>query len=163
MRDMEQMYIEQFQPVYRFVLSLCRDPAQAEEITQQTFFKAIKAVDRFDGRCTLRVWLCQIAKNLYFDESRKRKRQLPIESAPTGTSDDVEAQILRQERARELHGALHLLPEPYKEVFSLRVFAELPHAEIAQLFHKSESWARVTYYRAKLMLMNELKGDETDE
>lgn len=160
MQQFEQVYTEHFDYVYHFVLGLCRDPSLAEEIAQQSFFQAIKGINRFDGRCTMRAFLCQIAKNTYFSHVRKHKRLAPMETLPEAYSDGLDVQMLSAERSRALHAALHRLPEPYKEVFSLRVFAELPHTEIAKLFGKSESWARVTFHRARLILQEKTEEDE---
>lgn len=156
----EQIYIEHFQAVYRFILSLCRDQALAEELTQEAFFKAIKGIDSFRGDCSLRAWLCQIAKNLYFGHQRRHRRILPEQYAPPDATPSAESQILSAERTRALHAALHKLAEPFKEVFTLKVFAELPHNEIAKLFNKSESWSRVTYHRAKQQLLRMMEEDD---
>ena len=156
----EQIYIEHFQAVYRFILSLCRDESLAEELTQDAFFKAIKGIDSFRGDCSLRAWLCQIAKNAYFSHQRRHKRILPEQDAPPDSTPSAESQILSAERTRALHAALHKLNEPFKEVFTLKVFAELPHPDIAKLFGKSESWSRVTYHRAKQQLLKMMEEND---
>lgn len=148
MTDFEPIYRAYFGPVHKYILSLCRDTALAEEITQETFLKAMESIDSFDGSCKLSVWLCQIAKNSWYGRLRRRKRLAPEEDMPE-TCGDMEQLLLDREEARRVHKALHVLPEPYKEVFSLRIFGELPFAQIAELFGKTESWARVTFYRAK--------------
>ena len=156
MEDFDEVYRACFPEIYRFALALCRDPSLAEELTQETFFKALKAIDSFSGNCSLTTWLCQIAKNEYFSYRRKNNCQtdeLPLE-LPSG--EDVEQRFADRETALAVHEALHRLREPYKEVFSLRTFAELPFAQIGLLFGKTESWARVTYYRAKVLLKEEL-------
>ena len=156
MEDFDEVYRACFPEIYRFLLALCRDPSLAEELTQETFFKALKAIDGFTGSCSLTTWLCQIAKNEYFSYRRKNRAQtdeLPIE-LPSG--EDIEQRFTDRETALAVHEALHRLREPYKEVLSLRTFAELPFAQIGLLFGKTESWARVTYYRAKVLLKEEL-------
>lgn len=156
MEDFDEVYRACFGEIYRFALALCRDPSLAEELTQETFFKALKAIDSFSGNCSLTTWLCQIAKNEYFSYRRKNRVQadeLPIELP---SDEDVEQRFADRETALAVHEALHRLREPYKEVFSLRTFAELPFAQIGLLFGKTESWARVTYYRAKVLLKEEL-------
>ena len=152
MEEFEDIYREYFGSVYRFALGLCRDETLAEEITQETFFRAMENRSGFRGQSSLFVWLCQIAKNYYFTLLRKQKRRLGNETAE-GTSEDIEHGFLEQEDARRLHRLLHELKEPYKEVFSLRVFGELPFTQIGELFGKSDSWARLVFYRAK----NELR------
>jgi len=153
--DFQEVYDLYFKDVYKYALSLSRDPQIAEEITQETFFKALKSIDSFRGQCRLYVWLCQIAKNTYITHSQKQRRAAPEMEAPSGES--LEERILTRESAFEIHKVLHRLPEPYKEVFSLRVFGELSFSQIGELFGKTESWARVTYHRARLKIKEEIQ------
>lgn len=154
MDDFQEIYNMYFTDVYKYVLSLCREPQLAEEITQETFFKAMKNLDGFRGQCRLFVWLCQIAKNTYF--SHQGKSSTSFDAEPEA-SQSVEEAILQKETAFEIHRILHHLPEPYKEVFSLRVFGELSFKQIGILFGKTENWARVTYYRARVKIKEELQ------
>ena len=156
MTEFEEVYRLYFRDVYRYCLALTRDEQMAEEVTQETFFKALRAIDQFDGKCRLYVWLCQIAKNTYFSIQRKKRdrSELP-EDIPSGES--LEERLLTKEAAFEIHQLLHRLEEPYKEVFSLRTFGELPFRQIGELFGKTESWARVTYHRARLKIKEELQ------
>lgn len=156
MEDFDKVYRACFPEIYRFALALCRDPSLAEELTQETFFKALKAIDGFSGSCPLTTWLCQIAKNEYFSYRRKNRAQVDELSVELPSDEDIEQRFTDRETALAVHAALHRLREPYKEVFSLRTFAELPFAQIGLLFGKTESWARVTYYRAKVLLKEEL-------
>ncbi|MCH5197309.1 MAG: sigma-70 family RNA polymerase sigma factor [Oscillospiraceae bacterium] len=155
MADFEAIYTLHFNNVYKYVFSLCRDEALAEEITQEAFFKAMEHLSRFDGKCTLYVWLCQIAKNTYYTYLKKQKRFVPETDIGLSwqTEPDFEVMLFDKESAWMLHKLLHRLDEPYKEVFSLRVFGELPFYQIGELFGKSDSWARLIFYRAK----NELR------
>lgn len=155
MSDFEEVYNLYFRDVYKYALSISRDAAMAEEITQETFFKALQSIDRFDGRCRLYVWLCQIAKNTYLSLCRKQHRGEEFEEEPG--DDGIEADIMAKEDSLAIHRILHDLPEPYKEVFSLRTFGELSFAQIASLFARTESWARVTYHRAKLQIKERLR------
>ncbi len=155
MADFQEVYDLYFQDVYKYALSLSRDPLVAEEITQETFFKALKTIDSFRGQCRLYVWLCQIAKNSYFTYLGKRRRDAAEPEA--SLEEGPEERLLRKESAFEIHTLLHRLPEPYKEVFSLRVFGELPFGQIGALFGKTESWARVTYHRARLKIKEEME------
>jgi len=144
--EFEAVYAEYFPLIYRYAYSLCRSETIAEDLAQETFLKAMRKIGSFRGECKLEVWLCQIAKNTWFTWCRKHKRQadeLPFE--PFTQDKDPES-------AMELHRALHRLEEPYKEVVSLRALGELPFAQIAELFGKTESWARVTFHRGKLKL-----------
>lgn len=155
MADFQEVYELYFKDVYKYALSLSRDPHVAEEVTQETFFKALKTIDSFRGQCRLYVWLCQIAKNTYFTYSRKQNRAVPEAEGLSGES--LEDHLLTKESAFEIHKALHRLSEPYKEVFSLRVFGELPFSQIGELFGKTESWARVTYHRARMKIKEEMQ------
>ena len=136
---------------------LCKNDAVAEEITQQTFFKALENIDSFNGNCKMRVWLCQIAKNSYFTYLKKEKLKVnDTEIEEEAFFDNLEQTLVDKESAFQIHKQLHKLEEPYKEVFTLRLFGELTFSQIAELFGKTESWARVTYYRAKIKLKEEL-------
>ena len=148
-KDFERIYRENFDTVYRYALSLTRDVYAAEELTQETFFKAMQAIDSFRGDCGVKTWLCGIAKNTFLSEKR-RKHPESLEELPEQAdgADTPEALALDREESRRLHRALHALPEPYKEVFSLRVFGQLSFREIGELFGKTDNWACVVYHRA---------------
>ena len=141
MIDFEEVYRDYLEDVYRFSLALCRDPVLAEELTQETFFRALEHIGQFRGECTLRVWLCQIAKHAWLTHCRRQRRR---------------ERLAQKETAMEVHQVLHSLPEPYREVFALRVLGELSFREIGALFHKTESWARVTFHRARLKIKEAL-------
>lgn len=150
--DFEELYRRFFRDVYLFVLSMSKDPHTAEEITQETFFKALKEIKHFRGNCSVKSWLCQIAKNLYISETRRKK---PVQSDIIGempADSNVEEICIRKGEALSIYKFLHCLNEPYKEVFTLRVLGDLSFKEIAEIFGKQESWARVTYHRARLKI-----------
>lgn len=157
MQDFDNIYSEYFSEVYKFVLSLCQNPSLAEEITQEAFFKTLKSIDSFKGNCSLSTWLCKIAKNTFLSYTRKENRRTdyPLEFIPS--EDNIEARLSDKETAYAIYQVLHTLKEPYKEVFWLRTFGELSFSQIGELFDKTESWARVTYYRAKLFIKEELE------
>jgi RNA polymerase sigma-70 factor (ECF subfamily) len=166
--DIEKLYREYFTPVYRYTLSLVHDPDMAEEITQETFFRALKKINDYRGEASLKVWLCQIARNLSFDSLKRQSKTTALTKhddesddyeLPAGSESDPEEQLLRKQTAMKIHRILHDLKEPYKEVFQLRTFGDLSFAEIGELFGKSESWARVTYYRSRMMIKEELDED----
>lgn len=157
MTDFSEVYDLYFRDVYKYALSLTRNESMAEEITQETFFKALKSIDQFDGKCRLFVWLCQIAKNTYFTHCRKEQRYDRDETDEPVDDGSLEQRFLEKESAFEIHRVLHQLEEPYKEVFSLRAFGELSFRQIGELFGKTESWARVTYHRAKIKIKEELE------
>ena len=157
MTEFDKIYSLYFEDVYKFILSLCRNEAVAEDITQETFFKALKGIHSFHGKCKLSVWLCQIAKNTYFSYYEKEKKYAGNNFLESQTNtDDFEQRLANRELAFEIHKQLHTLDEPYKEVFTLRLFGELSFLQIGNLFEKTESWARVTYHRAKLKLKEDL-------
>ncbi len=162
--NIEELYRIYFDIVYRYIRSISRDELLAEEVTQETFFKALKKVDQFRGDCDVRVWLCQIAKNTLYDHLKKQKKQLTgDEQLETIESDDgelLEEKLAQRSQAIEIHKVLHGLSEPYKEVFSLRTFGELSFREIGMIFGKSENWARVTYYRARVKIREELEHED---
>lgn len=156
MDDFERIYAEYYDAVYGYCLRLTHDHHLAEEVTQESFFKALKTIDSFHGECRLQVWLCQIAKNTYFSLLKKRKHTAPMEGDWPDPAD-LEERLGDKEEALQIHRVLHTLPEPYREVFWLRTFGELSFAQIGELFEKTESWARVTYHRARLKIKEELE------
>lgn len=159
--NIEELYRTYFDIVYRYIRSISQDGSLAEEVTQETFFKALKKADQFRGDCDVRVWLCQIAKNTLYDHLKKQKKQLlgdeKLEKAESAGGELLEEKLAQRSQAMEIHKVLHRLSEPYKEVFSLRTFGELTFREIGMLFGKSENWARVTYYRARAKIREELE------
>ena len=157
MEDFDQIYADYFSEVYKFVLSLCHNPSVAEEITQEAFFKALKNIDSFKGDCKLNTWLCKIAKNTFYSYAKKNRRQADYSLEIVIFDEDIEARFADKETAYAIHKVLHKLNEPYKEVFWLRTFGELSFSQIGALFSKTESWARVTYYRAKIMIKEEVQ------
>lgn len=158
MRNFDEIYAEHFTLVYKYILSFCRDPVVAEEITQDTFFRALKNIENFRGDARIETWLCQIAKNTYLKYQAKQGRHASLEDLEEPEPPLVDP--LQKASAFEIHRVLHNLPEPYKEVFSMRTFGELSFREIGQLFTKTESWARVTYHRAKIKIQEQVTQDE---
>ncbi len=157
MTDFEKVYAEHFSDVYRYVLSLCKNESVAEDITQDTFFKALKNIDNFNGTCKLYVWLCQIAKHTYFNYTKKHKNLGLLDDEAIPASSDIEKEIQDKDEVRRMHTILHHLDEPYKEVFTLRIFGDLPFSQIGELFGKTDSWARLIFYRAKKKVQEEMK------
>jgi len=165
MDDFELIYNRYFTAVYCYARSLTRNERDAEELTAETFFKALKAIGRFDERGDIRVWLCQIAKHTWFNQRRVRKRERPLdESGDLPAADEPISETLEnRDTAQRLFALLHRMEEPYKEVFTLRTFCEQPYAQIAALFGKTETWARVTYHRAKTKLLLEMERESFGE
>ena len=168
--EFEQLYRDYFQFIYLYALSLTRDEDLAEEITQETFFRAMEHIDRFEGRSRATTRQCRIAKNLYLSHCRDSRRfaaeaspeDLPAADTPGRTNQhragraagqkDLETALIDREQAMAIHKVLHRLEEPYREVFQLRLFAELSFAQIGEIFGRTEGWARTTYYRAKIKI-----------
>lgn len=160
--EFEKMSREYTSIVYRFLLSLCGNEDLAEELTSETFYQAYLHIDRFRGDCKPETWLCQIAKNALYKEQKRLKRIVTWEQAETtGRDEDILGKIFIQEQALTIYQYLHRLKDPYKEVFMLRVLGELQFKEISDICGKSESWAKVTFYRAKNKLI-ELMEEENE-
>lgn len=149
--ELDEIYRLYAGDVYRFALRLCHNEALAQDIVQDAMLKAVKSIDKFDGKCSLKTYLCTIARNLYFNHlKRADNRNLPLDEAAEKSSEiSLEQQTLDRLDAQRIHRALHKPDEPYKEVFTLRVFAELKYSDIGALFGKTDSWARVIFFRAK--------------
>jgi len=156
--DFDHIYQNCFDPVYRYVLSISENPAVAEEITQETFFKAMRSLDQFQGKSSLKSWLCTIAKNLWLSDQRKKKAQ-PIDDTLQlpDLSAGPEEVIVRQDESMRIHRLLHHLDEPYREVFTLRTLGQLSFRDIGEIFGKSENWACVVYHRARAKLKEKME------
>lgn len=166
MPEFDRIYKEYFNDVFLYIRKLSNENEQiAEEITSETFFKAMRTIDRFRGECDVRVWLCQIAKNCYYTYC-KNSLQLQdieeIESVDNG-EPSIEELMIRREETANIQKLLHDLKEPYKEVFMWRVFGELSFKQIGALYQKSENWACVTFHRARNMIRNRMEGDKNEK
>ena len=156
--DMEQIYMEYAQSVFKFLLSLTHNEDTAEELTQETFYRATYSIDKYDGSCKVSVWLCQIAKHIWYQELEKRKKRDTHELSDDVPSSEISLEdraILASDKAT-LYRAIHLLSEPMKEVVHMRLTGEFSFAEIGEIVGKSEAWARTTFYRAKQKIMEVL-------
>nr|WP_239576194.1 RNA polymerase sigma factor [Enterococcus lemanii] len=161
------MYDFYFREVHLYIRSLCDNESIAEEIAQETFFKALKSIHRFDGKKDIRAWLFTIAKNTYFSYYKKNHRRLcdlavSNEKEVDHTRVDLTERLTRQEDAFTIHQFIRTMSEPYKEVFSLRVFGELSFLQIGKLFGKGDSWARVTYHRARKQIIEYMEEIENE-
>ena len=157
----EKLYQTYYMDVYSYIMTLTKDTGLSEELTQEVFYRAMKS--EFQGRSSERTWLCAIAKNLCTDEFRKRKKEAVFDEEIMDDTDlsnqtNIEHSVISKMENLQIHIALHQLEEPYREVFSLRVFGELSFKEIAMVFGKTENWARVTYHRGKLKLQEKCEG-----
>lgn len=162
--EMDIIYRKYYKDVLLFANSLAGSMDEAEEITQNTFYKAVKNIHKFRGDCDIKVWLCKIARNDYLNYVRKQKRvvlDIDTKDMLESISDDrvnVLGSIEDKESAREIKEILEKLDEPYKGVFTMKVINELPYQGIAKSYGKTESWARVTYYRAKAKIISMMES-----
>ena len=158
MTEFETIYRAYFRDVELYILAICKDAHLAEELTEQVFFQALKALPKFRGDCDIRTWLCAMGRNCYLSYLRKAK--------PTENIDEVqipdprkspEELVFDREQAMNIHRVLHDLPEPYKEVFSLRIFGQLSFQDIGGLFGRTANWACVTYHRARQKICDQME------
>lgn len=160
--NLEALYTACFHKLYRFALSLTRTPSEAEEIVQETFLRALQQANKLPADTNLDAWLFRVAKNVHISRLRKNRPNVGseiLESVSAGV--DIEEQLQQQDEAQHILAALHKLEEPYKEVFTLRALGDVPYKQIALLFGKTESWARVTYHRARLLLTERMNKENT--
>ena len=162
MTDLDEVYSKFSGTVTSYLLRLCGNQQLAEELTQETFYQAVRCIGRFDGKSSISTWLCSIARHLYYDYLRKQKPTVPVtDTIPS--PEDFADRIENRDQAMHAHRVLHALEEPFREVFTLRTFCDLSHSQIAELFGKSESWSRVTYFRARQMLQKAIREDHHEK
>lgn len=158
----EKLYQTYYMDVYSYIMTLTKDASLSEELTQEVFYRAMKS--EFQGKSSELTWLCAIAKNLCTDEFRKRKKETVYDEEAADAvyhpnHTNIEHSVISKMENLQIHIALHQLEEPYREVFSLRVFGELSFKDIGMVFGKTENWARVTYHRGKLKLQERLEDN----
>lgn len=158
MSDIEMAYIQYAQDVHRYLFSLSNNEDLAEELTQETFFRAMRTIHTYDGSCKLSVWFCQIARHIWYQWLDKHSGQKSVELMDDlpGSGSLEEDMVMHMEKTT-LYTAIHHLPEPMREVVHMRLTGEFSFAEIGEILGENENWARVTFYRAKLKLMEEMR------
>lgn len=158
--DFDEIYYLYFRDVFLYIRSLSGNEHIAEEVSQEAFFKALRSIDSFDGSKDIRAWLFTIAKNTYFSHYKKDKMHIGYDTFDEfpDIGVTISENLTNEEDAFIIHQFLHTMGEPYKEVFSLRVFGELPFEKIGKLFGKSSGWARVTYHRARKQIIVYMEG-----
>ncbi|MFT9815979.1 RNA polymerase sigma factor [Lysinibacillus sp. NPDC056185] len=170
MEDLSEIYKSYADEVKRFLICLTTNVDLAEELTQETFYQAVKSIDRYNGECKMSVWLCQIAKHTYYNHLKKEKRyshssveqMMEMGLDVPSNSELPDVGLANRTTFISLHREIHQLKEPYREIFLLRTSINLSFKEIGEIFDKSENWARVTYYRAKLKLVERVRGDHDE-
>lgn len=165
--EFERIYKQYYKEIYYFVLAMSNSDDIAEEITQETFYKALKGIWKFQGECTLKTWLCQIAKNTYRSHLKKQRHvtnekltEVMGASEWERGQEALEDIVIRRNEALSIYRGIRRLEEPYKEVFILRTLNELSFKEIGEIYERKEGWARVTYHRAKLKIQDMLGKEE---
>lgn len=162
MLDLDVLYREHADTVHRYLLVKTNSTDLAEELTQETFYQALRSVDSYDGSCKFSTWLIGIAKNVLRTHWRKLRQQptVSLEDAPELTSGSAEESVFSGAELEAVLGVIHRLEEPGREVLYLRLLGSLSFRQIGDVLGQSETWARVTYYRAKQSVVKELKRDE---
>lgn len=154
MGELTKVYEQNAEQVFKYLMVLCRNSDIAEELTQETFYQAVRSIDNYNGECKMSVWLCQIAKHTYYKFVDKQVKQPQSPQSPhlLNQLPSVENNLIESEDKISLYRMIHLLEEPYKEIVLLRILGGLTFKEIGEIHRKNENWARVTFYRAKLKL-----------
>lgn len=154
MQDIKQIYEEYFETVYKYLFCLTHDNDISEELTQETFYRAVQKINTYKGKCKMSVWLCQIAKHLWYDQCRKNKKLINIEEnlLDVQVSESTENQVVSNDEKISLYKKMQKLDEKTREVIYLRITGELSFKEIASILDKTENWARITFYRGKTKL-----------
>lgn len=161
---MEEIYKKHSNLVYRYLYSLCSDSNLAEELTQETFYKAIKGIDKFHNECQISTWLCKIAKNIWIDYLKKKKDIISIDEdnyiESLITDNTFENDIEDKNNVMQLYKSIHKLDDSTREVFYLRINGELSFKEIGEIMNKSEEWARIVFYRGKIKIKEMIRENE---
>lgn len=162
MLTIDELYREHAKKVYAYIFSCTRNSELSEEITQETFLRAMKSINRYNGECKIYVWLCQIAKHILYQKIRKDKKDQWIELCDNIEMkvDSPEQSVIKSEDKKAIYKSMQVLNETTKEVIYLRLTGELSFKEIGEILNKSENWARVTFFRGKSKLVRRLKNEE---
>lgn len=163
MQNIDKIYEENFETVNKYLFCLTHNADISEELTQETFYRAVKKIHTFRNNCKISVWLCQIAKNLWYDELKKNKKMQIIDEEQflmIPDKKEIESFVISNSNKLELYKTLQKLDEQTREVIYLRITGELSFKEIADILNKTENWARVTFYRGKQKLKESDKNEK---
>jgi RNA polymerase sigma-70 factor (ECF subfamily) len=153
---MDEIFEQNAKIVYHLLYSMCQDENLAEDLTQETFLKAIESIQRFDGSCKISTWLCQIAKHLLYQHWTRSKNYSFVElDESLEAESDTERQAINRIELSDIWDRMQSLPDIVKQVVELRILSDFSFKRIGQMLGKSENWARVTFYRAKLILVKD--------
>jgi RNA polymerase sigma factor, sigma-70 family len=162
---MDELYEQNAKIVYHFLYSRCHDAHLSEELMQETFLRAYRTIERFDGSCKISVWLCQIAKHLLYQHWQKSRREIPSalkeDTIQASEKEDMERNLLVRFELLDVLKEMQKLPDKMREVMYLRLTGDLTFREIGEIMGKSENWARVNFYRGKeRLLKRRMQEDE---
>ena len=161
MADLESIYRQYSDTVFRFLMSKTGSVELAEELTQETFYQAVKSIDRYDGSSRITSWLCGIAQNVLYAHLRARQKDpLPLEDVPEQPVVSTEDLVVTRDETRAILEAIREVPEPGGEIMRMRIFGGLSFKQIGAILGRTEVWARVNYYRAKQSVIKELNRDD---
>ena len=156
--NLEQFYRENYHIVFGYLFSLCGSKAMAEDLTSETFLKAITKIGSYDGRVKPSTWLCAIGKNLYLNERKRFRRHVPLDSVTIAEDTTMEEKIIEKDTAKRIEQLSRKPEEPKNQVFAMRLNG-LSFREIGEALGRTENWARVTFFRAKNEILAELEGE----
>ncbi len=156
MHNIEDIYKSNFNLVYKYLVCLTQNENVAEELTQETFYRAVKYINSFKGQCKMSVWLCQIAKHLWSDELKKQEKTQYLQDIDNISLENFEENIFNNDEKKCLYSKIKRLDKTTQEVILFRIIGELSFKEIANILNKTENWARVTFYRGK----QKMKGSD---
>ena len=158
MTGFEKLFHEKREFIFKYLMKMTRDALLSEELTQETFFRAYMNYASLRNKEKASAWLCQIARNTYFAWHNEHKKIDSLDNFETvSAGENIEDVFVQKDLSQKALCCLHELGEPYKEVFMLSVFGGVSLKDISSIFGKSESWARVTFYRAKQKLMERMR------
>ena len=164
MQDIEEIYKQYSNTVYKYLFCLTHSEDISEDLTQETFAIAVKEINKFKGNCKLSVWLCQIAKHLWYKKIKKEKREKNISFEELESEiieiESTEEIICKQEENLKLFKDIQKLDNVSREIIYLRMFGNLNFIEIGEILGRTANWARVTFYRAKQKIKEENKDGQ---
>ena len=161
---MDAIYKKYCKCVYNFLYKLTNDIELSEELTQETFYTAIKKINTLNKKESIRTWLYQIAKNKWKDYLKKNKKanidldENTVENLVANY--DIEEDMIAKDNIIEFYKKIHMLDIDTREIIYLKIIRNFTFKEISQILGKNEEWARTKFYRGKLKLKKSLKDEK---